>query len=210
MLWVYLQCGGRGAGSHPHCWKSPAENLSISAGQSSSREGGSLHANRWQEAGGTRGHQLQGILDTPSKRKQAGPQVRELRGVALGSAKDVRRDSGSSGVQSCLCGSGLNPASALTSLGLRFLCAPKAGSWLGVWQGNEGVGVESTTGNKHLCTVTINTHTLTHTQAPSPMDTQPYTTAPQTSVLPSPLLGANGVGGGRGQSQNPACIFPSL
>lgn len=73
---------------------------------------------------------------------------------------------GGSGVQSCLCGSDLNPASTLTSLGLRFLCAPKAGSWLGVCLGSEGVGVEIVTGNKHLCTVTTNTHSHTHTQAP--------------------------------------------
>lgn len=57
--------------------------------------------------------------------------------------------------------------------------------------GNEGIGVEIATGNKHLCTVTTNIHTHTHT-SPLSMDTQPL---PRHSSSPSPLPGTNGVGG---------------
>lgn len=91
---------------------------------------------------------------------------------------------------------GFRPASVevastqpLISLGLRCLCAPKAGSWLGAWRGNEGVGVETATGNKHLCTVT--THTHTHTRPISHGHPTLHSRSPPST---RPLSLANGVG----------------
>lgn len=103
----------------------------------------------------------------------------------------MRNDSGSSGVQSCLCGSGLNPASALTSLGLRFLCAPKAGSWLGVCRKRRDWGRNCYWKQTSLHCDYKHTHSHTHT-SPLSMDTQPL---PRHSSSPSPLPGTSGVGG---------------
>lgn len=44
-------------------------------------------------------------------------------------------------------GSGLNSALGSDKLGIRCLCTPKAGRWLGDKWGDEGVGAEVATGN---------------------------------------------------------------
>lgn len=44
-------------------------------------------------------------------------------------------------------GSSLNSALGSDKLGIRCLCTPKAGRWLGNKWGNEGVGAEVATGN---------------------------------------------------------------
>lgn len=44
-------------------------------------------------------------------------------------------------------GNGLNSALGSDKLGIRCLCTPKAGPWLGDKWGDEGVGAEVATGN---------------------------------------------------------------